>query len=330
MKTGPPNKLTFFCELYSENLVKLFSDPCLIEQLQSLRATISLGILDFSDERARIVRQLNKNGIPVIAWQLLAVEQGYWYNMSNADQAVSGYGDFIKWTHKHNLRWAGLGVDIEPDISEFKHLLSNKLRIIPLLFMRMFRKKCFDNACKTYHSLVTQMQNDGYAVDSYEFLFMDDDRKAGSCLLGRILGVTDVPANRRVLMLYSSFFRPYGAALLCNYACGADSVAVGSTGGGVELPGMDQIPLNWDEFSRDLRLTRRSCDDIHVFSLEGCVKQGFMEQLTNFDWNLPVQKPQPLTSMLTVARIFSYPILWLTAHPYLTGLLSGLMLCYLF
>ncbi|RUM94458.1 MAG: hypothetical protein DSZ28_03060, partial [Thiothrix sp.] len=86
--TEPPNKLTFFCELYTDDLVKLFATPGLIEQLQALRASVSLGILDFSDERADIVHRLNKQGIPVIGWQLLPVEQGYWYNMANAPEAV--------------------------------------------------------------------------------------------------------------------------------------------------------------------------------------------------------------------------------------------------
>ncbi len=325
---GTPDKLTFFCELYGKDLEALFSDPGLIKCLQTLSASISLGILDFSDERVRVVRLLNKNGIPVIAWQLLSMEQGYWYNMTNAEQAVSGYEEFLKWTSEHNLRWAGLGVDIEPDISEFQHLLTHKSRIIPVIFKRLFRKKCFEDACKTYHALVTRMKNDGFSVDSYEFLFMEDDRKAGSCIFSRVLGVTDVPANRRVIMLYSSFFRPYGAAVLCNYACGADSVAVGSTGGGVELNGMNQIPLSWSEFSRDLRLARLSCDDIHVFSLEGCVQQGFVERLTHLDWNQPVEKPQLLTFLLTLVRVISLPILWLTTHPFLTGLISGLILCY--
>ncbi len=330
MNTGAPKKLTFFCELYADDLDKLFFSPHLIEQLKTINATISLGILDFSDERVRVVRLLNKNNIPVIAWQLLSMEQGYWYNMTNADQAVSGYEEFLKWSNKHNLSWSGLGIDIEPDISEFQHLLSHKLRIIPAIFKRLFRKKCFDDACKIYHALVTRMKNDGFSVDSYEFLFMEDDRKAGSCIYARLLGVTDVPADRRVLMLYSSFFRPYGAAVLCNYACGADSVAVGSTGGGVELNGMDQTPLSWNEFSRDLRLAHQSCDDIHIFSLEGCVNQGFMEKLTELDWKQAVEKPQPLTFILTLVRIVSLPALWLTSHSFLAGLASGFVLCYLF
>lgn len=325
MDNGTPEKLTFFCELSSDKLIKLFSNQQLYTQLIKLQATISLGILDFSDARAKIVQQLNEHNIPVIAWQLLSKEEGYWYNMDNASQAAMNYGQFLAWSNKHNLRWDGIGVDIEPDISEIHKLLSNKLRIIPAIFKRIYKTKCFDDACKEYHSLVSRMQNDGYKVDSYEFLFMDDDRKAGSCILGRILGVTDVPTDRRVLMLYSSFFRPYGAAVLCNYACGADSVAVGITGGGVEFPGINSAPLNWHEFSRDLRLARHSCEDIHVFSLEGCVEQNFMEGLISFDWNLAVKQPQPMTFMLKIARFFSQLVLWLTAHPFLIGLLIGFL-----
>lgn len=323
MNNGPPKKLTFFCELSRDNLTTLFSNPELYIQLRKLNATISLGIIDFSEERANIVHKLNEHNIPVIAWQLLRKEDGYWYNMDNVSQATMGYAEFLDWTSQHNLRWAGVGVDIEPDISEVHNLLNNKFRIISSLFKRLCRKKCFDDACKEYHALISRMQYDGYKVDSYEFLFMDDDRKAGSCILGRVLGVTDVPSNRRVLMLYSSFFRPYGAAVLCNYACGADSVAVGITGGGVELPGINAAPLNWDEFSRDLRLARQSCNDIHVFSLEGCVEQNFMDGLISFDWHAPVKQP-PMTFMLTIVRFITRLILWLTAHPFIIGLAVGL------
>ena len=268
MEIAPPKKLTFFCELYTDDLVKLFADPDIFKQLQALHASVSLGILDFSDARADVVRRLNSCGIPVIGWQLLPIEQGYWYNMANAPQAVKGYEEFLEWTDKHNLRWAGLGLDIEPDFSEFQGLITHTLRAIPVLLKRMFRKKCFDDACKAYHSLVTRMQDDGYTVDSYELLFMEEDRKAGSCMLGRMLGIADVPTNRRVLMLYSNLFRPYGVAVMCSYACDADSVAVGITGGGVEMEGMSHhAPLSWEELSRDLLLANRACNDIHIFSL---------------------------------------------------------------
>lgn len=326
-KRGLPLRLTFFCELESEQVETLFSDQQLIEQLRALRADISLGIVDFSDQRAATVKKLNQNGIPVIAWQLLPKDQGYWYNMTNAQEAVTNYQHFLDWTARHQLQWAGLGVDIEPDINEWQNIVTHKLRIVPAILKRIFRKRCFEEAVKTYHHLISRMQMDGYSVDSYEFMFMDDDRKAGSCLLGRILGVTDVPATRRVMMLYSSFFRPVGAAVLCNYACGADSVAVGSTGGGIELENTKpHIPLDWDEFSRDLRLARQACDDIHIFSLEGCVEQNFLPKLVKLDWNQAAEQPKKLTQLLTGARLISRFFLWLTAHPFLTGGVLGILL----
>ena len=330
MKTAPPQKLTFFCELYLDDLVKLFSNADIFKQLKALQASVSLGILDFSDERADIVRHLNQEGIPVIGWQLLPIEQGYWYNMANAPQAVKGYEDFLEWSNKHNLRWAGLGLDIEPDFSEFQGLITHKLRAIPIFFKRIFRKKCFDDACKAYHSLVTRMQRDGFSVDSYELFFMEEDRKAGSCIFGRMLGIADVPTNRRVLMLYSNLFRPYGVAVMCTYACDADSVAVGITGGGVEMEGMSHHkPLSWEELSRDLLLANRACDDIHIFCLEGCVEQDFMERLVNFDWNQSIQQPRMMTFILMVARMVSRPLLWLTAHPFVTGGALGFALAWL-
>lgn len=317
-------KLTFFCELHPAELAKLFANTQLIPWLQALNAQVSLSIQDFSSERAEIVRRLNVNGIPVIAWQLLPVEQGYWYNMGNAHHAETGYHEFLAWTSEHKLQWAALGVDIEPDMAEFQQLLKHPLKLAPALLRRLTQRKPHDDAGKAYHSLIMHMRRDGYAVHSYEFMFMEDDRRAGSCLLGRMLGVAEVPANKRVLMLYSSFFRPYGVPVLCNYACNASAVAVGITGGGVELEGLsEKPPLSWEELSRDLRLAASHCQDIHIFSLEGCVEQGFMQRLIPFDWSQPVHQPWMATYLLNTIRIISYGVLWLTAHPFLSGSVFG-------
>ncbi len=98
------------------------------------------------------------------------------------------------------------------------------------------------------------------------------------------------------------------------------------TGGGVEMDGMDQTPLSWDEFSRDLRLARCSCDDIHVFSLEGCVKQGFIKPLLDFDWDSHVRKPKLLTYFFSIARIVSFSVSLLKSHPFFTGFMSGFLM----
>lgn len=326
MATGSPNTLTFFCELNAVELKELFSDPSVMQRLVALGARVSLGILDFSPQRATVARHLNRAGIPVIAWQLLPREHGYWYHMCNAAQAAARYTEFRDWSAREKLQWSGIGVDIEPDIGEFQALLTHKTRLFRKLLQRGFGTKRLCYARDAYRSLVLQMQSDGYRVYSYEFPFMADEQKAGSTLLCRLLGVTDVPADQQVLMLYTSFFRPYGPAFLWNYAKDAASVGVGSTGGGVQMEGVQHPPpLSWDEFSRDLRLCARRCEDIHIFSLEGCVQQGFLKPLQDFEWDQPMLRP-PHTGagILYTLRTLLRASLWLTARPVVLG---ALLIC---
>ncbi|QSQ16044.1 hypothetical protein [Myxococcus landrumensis] len=288
-----PNFLTFFCELSPQPLVELFDTRGVVEDLQALRAGVSLGLLDFSPERAEVVRRLNRENIPVTAWLLLPVDQGYWFHAGNVLQARARYEAFRTWTAEQELQWAGVGLDIEPDIQELRAWAESPLRSLPGMLARfILRGGRTREARAGYHALVERIRADGYRVDAYQFPLIVDERQARSSLLRRVAGVLDVPADREVLMLYTSFVRPRGPALLWSYAPGTGALAVGSTGGGVELPGvLASSPLDWTELSRDLRLAVRWTHDLHVFSLEGCVKQGFLSRLRVFDWDAPVEPP---------------------------------------
>ena len=313
-----PVQLTYFTELDAQALADLFRDPVLCERLRAQGARVSLGVLDLSAERASAVRCLNRAGIPVIAWQLLPREQGYWYHLCNAPEAAARYGEFLAWTGREGLEWAGIGVDIEPDIGEFHLMLTHRIRFIKVLLKRGFSKQRLCAGRDAYAALVYRMREDGYPVYSYEIPFMEDERRAGSTLLQRILGITDLPAEQRVLMLYTSFFRPIGPAVLWHYARGAQSVAVGLTGGGVEMEGLaTHEPLGWNELARDLLLARRWCSDIHIFSLEGCVDQGFLERIEGFDWEAPVRPPPGWTQLAAPLRPLLRTALWLSARPLL-------------
>ena len=67
-------KITFFCELDAEPL-KALLDKQMIRRLKVLPASLSLGIWDMQPERVEVVKQLNRAGIPVIAWLLLPEEE---------------------------------------------------------------------------------------------------------------------------------------------------------------------------------------------------------------------------------------------------------------
>ena len=322
-------QLTFFCELESDALEALFAEPSVINDLAALEARVSLGLLDLSPARAAVVRRLNEAGIPVVAWLLLPKEEGYWFNLSNAPQAAARYAGFKAWTAEHGLEWAGLGIDVEPDIREMQQLLDDWPRLLRTLLQRTFDNERLRRAQAAYGALVDRMRDDGYPVEGYAFPFVVDERRAGATLLQRLAGTVEVPVDREVLMLYTSFLRAAGPGVLWSYGPDAGSVGVGSTGGGVEIEGIDPLPtLDWDAFSRDLRLARRRSDDVHVFSLEGCVRQGFLSRLKAFDWDRTVTPPLETAGQVEKARRALRAVLWASAHPavVLGGLIGALWL----
>jgi hypothetical protein len=321
-----PPHLTFACELEREPLAELFADPEVGRHLLALSATVSLALLDLSEERAAVVRRLNEAGIPVVAWLLLPKEQGYWFNADNWPEAVASYVAFQHWTTEHDLRWAGVGLDFEPDINEMRMLQTGKIGpLVPVTLRRLFDGERVRRAQLAYAMLAAQIRADGYPVETYQFSSIVDERKAGSTLLQRVFSIVDVPADREVLMLYSSFMRSLAPANLWLYGPDAGGIGVGSTGGGVEGP--DAIaPLTWDELARDLRLACRVGDHLFIFSLEGCVRQGFLARLAAFDWDGPVEAPVETARRLDWSRRGMRGILWASAHPAIVlGGLAGVL-----
>ena len=250
----------------------------------------------------------------VIAWLLLPKEEGYWFNLRNAPQAIRQYAQFIDWTQANGLEWTGIGLDIEPDIRETPGLMKRSWRNWPLYFRRLFTRREWKRGQAAYRDLVSQIHADGYRVDSYQMSMIADERESGSSLIQRLLGLVDVKVDREVLMLYTSFERPYGAGVLASYAPAAQSIGLGSTGGGVDVDFGGPAPLSWDELARDLRLAYHYCDDIHIFSLEGCAQQGFLDRLDGFIWDNPILLPE--TSLLHVEnrRRSLKSLLWVSTH----------------
>lgn len=311
-------KLTFFCELQPQELTALFDGRFVIDDLVSLEAALSLGILDLSEERAQVVKRLNKAGVPVVAWLLLPEEQGYWFNIDNHQEASARYIAFKAWTTQYNLEWAGVGLDIEMDINNLREVMEQKRggEFLSTLFRRYRDKRRISQAQGVYQALVDVIHADGYPVETYHIPLISEERRAHSTVLQRTIGIVDLNADREVLMLYSSFLRPDGDSVLWSYAPDADSVGIGNTGGGVDVEGVIDIePLNWEEFSRDLRLCVMREKPIHIFCLEGCVQQGFLSRLNTFDWDRPVNIPGKLIR-IKATRTGITTVLWMLERPW--------------
>ena len=316
-------RLTFFCELPHSELTEMFADAQIIEELRALKASVSLGLLDLSPERAAVVRQLNAAGVPLVAWLLLPKDQGYWFNIGNAQQALMRYRAFRDWTATHQLEWSRVGLDIEPDIREIQ-ALSVRGALLSVLLRRLFDDEQLHQARRLYAALVTQIRADGYPVDSYQMPFIVDERRVKSTLLQRLGGIVDLEVDREVLMLYSSLLGSLGAGFVWSYAGESGSVGVGVTGGGVELPARRKAPfLTWAELERDLLIAWRWNADIHIFSLEGCVRQGFLSRLRTINWRQTISPPPTAPQVRYLRRLLRVG-LWISRRPLWT--LAGLFI----
>lgn len=316
-----PLQLTFACELGRDDLVALFSDGAVIKDLQALGANVALMLSDFSEQRAEVVRTLNAAGISVVAVPLVAAEDGYYFTADNPSVATARYDEWKAWTSSEGLVWAGLGLDIEPDVRLYQQIADHAWRVLPILMRGLRDRDRPRRASIAYSALVERIRADGWTVESYQLPPIVDERRVGSTLLQRALGLVDVRTDREIWMLYSSFFGALGAGLIWSYGPEAPAIAVGSTGGAPDIPGSPHVPqLNWDELARDLSLARHWSDTILIHSLEGCVEQGFLPQLKSFTW--PRASPPSTARLAGGLRVTLRTILWSSKHLRALGVIS--------
>ncbi len=314
-------RLTFWCELEAQPLTALLQEPQVLQNLQALGAGVSLALLDLSEERAAVVKRLTAAGVPVTAWLLAPYEEGYFFNLGNPSQAAAFYRRFQAWTARHSLQWAGVGLDCEPDVRELREVVRQPLPVLRAWLTHAVDSGRLRRGLALYRDLLAQMRADGYRVESYQFGVIVDERRAGSTLLQRTLGLLDLPVDREVLMLYSSFLR--GPGTLWSYGVEAGAIGVGSTGGGLDAALMPI--LGWDELARDLRLAHCWTDDIYIYSLEGCVQQDLLARLPDFDWNAPVAAPYAQAGQINALRAGLRGALWASAHPAVLLVLPALL-----
>lgn len=141
-----------------------------------------------------------------------------------------------------------------------------------------------------------------------------------STLLERLGGIVDVNGNLEVLMIYSSFNHALDSAMIWAYGPEAQAIAVGSTIGVDATPQF--APLNWEEFSRDLLVAHHFSHIVGVYSLEGCIQQGFLHRLTTMNWDQTVVIPGETVRKALLLRARIQRVIWIVSHlPYFAGVL---------
>ncbi len=307
-------ELIFACDRQTKELEALIT-PELISDLKELKAGIALSTEDFSPERAQLVRKLNAAGVPMTAWIALPKDQGYYVNASTAPQTAARFEEFDKWTKENGLQWEAVGLDIEPTLNEYSALMSHKGQLVSMAIKRALNSGRVNRAKEAYSALIREIQSCGYKAQTYQLTFMADERNAHTTLLERIFGIVDVRGDQEVFMLYTSFVHQFGAAQIWQYAPSAQVIAVGSTAtSGDAAMDAKYPPLNWEEFSRDLIVAHHFSPIVGVYSLEGCVKQGFMPKLKTMDWTQAVVIPAESLKQAAHAKNGIHAVLWLGSH----------------
>lgn len=279
-------KISFFNEMKSGPLMKLFSDSAMVEDLKILNAEIRMGIMDISTERAEIIRMLTNKGIPVVAWLLLPEEEGYWFHAGNGDQAIARYQEVKRWADSHGLQLKGIGLDLELDFNDVIAAKENPWSLLKTLPPRLYDQSEVEEGRIKYAQLISMIKADGYMVESYYASFVKDETAVGNTSIQQLTKFLDIKTDREFPMLYSSFMgNADGLLEVYGRDPGIKTIALGSTGGGID-PSLPS--LSWEELSHVLNMSARFADEIIIFSLEGAVEKGFLKKMTSFEFDTSV------------------------------------------
>lgn len=282
-----PGTLTFFCELETPRLTALFADATLIPLLAAHGCGVAMAIIDLTPARAEIVRELTAAGVPVTAWLVLDPRDGYWLTLDNVAAARTRWRDLDAWAKANALRWTCVGLDIEAPQDDAIGLVDAPLLTLARIAWLRRSRSHWRAALDDLHDLVREIRAQVGEVESYQFPFIADERAAQSTLLQRVLGIADLRVDREVLMLYRSVLPdPWGGALIDTYGPHADAIAVGITGGGVEVleAAFAARELDLASTLTELARARKHTDKLYVFSLEGCVNKGWLAALLRAPW----------------------------------------------
>lgn len=287
-------RLIFFTRLEPAPLQEMLAHDSLLDELVLHSHGLAVAMIDLTDGLAEVIRQLNTHGIYTVAWLLLPMDDGCWFNAQNYPQAIEHYRAFRAWAYEHRLHIDAVGMDIKPPIQDVKRVLQR--RLWEITWRLAHDNVLYPTACMAYSALAEEIRRDGYPLHTYQLPVVADDRRAGTTLMQRMLDVVDIPSDVEVFMCFSSLpvenlQDDMGGSLIMSYRSATDSIAIGSVGTTSVHDGIGEklLPLSWESFQRDLLLAARYTDTLYVFSLEGCVESGFLPNIARMDWSSEAQ-----------------------------------------
>jgi hypothetical protein len=303
----------FFSELADEDVESFFANDTTTTALRKLNASVALAMSNLTQPRAAAVRHLQSAGVPVTGWLLLPKSEGYWANANNAPLMKERYSEFHSWVTVNNLKMEAVGLDMEVDQREVQALMEKNWSTLEKDIKADHNMTHLLRARSIYGDLVDAMHTDGYKVQTYIMppvspsansmpgsnliellpLQMYDERKVGSTIFQRELGLVDIPraVDLEIPMLYST---EAGEPVFYSYMRSernAQRVGTGIGSTGSPQSQTHDTFMTWAELKHDLLASTAYTWEVAVYSLEGMVHQGFLQQLLSLDWNQQLPRP---------------------------------------
>jgi hypothetical protein len=107
-------------------------------------------------------------------------------------------------------------------------------------------------------------------------------------------------------------------------------LALGSTGGGVKIEGIELKALSWENLERDILIASKLTNEVHIFCLETSVAKGFLDKIEAINYNQPMPDIKTyIGKEKSTAKVYRF-LLVVFEHPFiltlvLVGILSGII-----
>lgn len=305
--------VTYICDMPDDALANFWSDE-VYAHLSINHMRISMAMRDTSDIRAEIVRRLNRQRIPVVAW-IVPDEHAPArdYRMHDADAFKERYQHIKQWSVAQGLRWDAIGIDIEPDVRDTVRFGDDPKVDYQTLIQRFGDRWHIDEATNRYQTVMALIHADGHTSESYEVPFVRDDRVSQSTVARRLLGLPDLAAHHTVVRLCSSTARPYGPGLIATYAPEYTAVIIGNVD---DRDGANH-PLSLAELLRDVaHVAACGVKHIYITEMAHIFTRGWHEHIAQPTW---LRQPLPVADEThrQVARMRAglRALLWAGARP---------------
>jgi hypothetical protein len=92
---------------------------------------------------------------------MLSKEEGFYLNADNAPKATARVAAFEKWSSDNGLKWAEVGLDIEPNFAELAALKTHRWRLITIFLRRSVNGDRMVRARQAYSEVIRQLQKQG-------------------------------------------------------------------------------------------------------------------------------------------------------------------------